>query len=373
MAEIEIITVESGSELSDFIGLPWKIYGDYPYWVPPLKKEVRRMLDPLRHPFWESSERVLFLARRGPDTVGRIAGIIDGRYNQFHNEKMGIWGFFECTDDPEAAAALFSSAASWLQSKGMTFIRGPLNPSTNHEVGMLIQGFDSPPSLMMTYNPPYYPALVETCGFTKEKDLLSFLIKKEYHLPEWMDRLAERIAQKKGVRIEPFKPKNAAAEMTMIREIYNDAWSDNWGFVPLSDNEIQDIGKELMEFTDTDLAFFIWVENEPAAFCMIVPDINPLIKRFNGRIGLLGMLKYFLYRHEVTGLRMFMFGIKEKYRQIGLPMLVFQHILALVRGKKQYQQMEMGWTLEDNEAVNSLIEEAGAEPYKRYRIYRKSL
>lgn len=373
MAEIEIITVEGESELSDFIELPWKIYGDYPHWVPPLKKEVRRMLDPLKHPFWESSERVLFLARQGPDTVGRIAGIIDGRYNRFHNEQMGIWGFFECTDDPEAAAALFSSVSSWLQSKGMTFIRGPLNPSTNHEIGLLIQGYDSPPSLMMTYNPPYYPALVETCGFTKEKDLLSFLIKKEYQLPEWMDRLAERIAQKKGIRIDPFKPKNAAAEMTMIREIYNDAWSDNWGFVPLSDNEIQDIGKDLLEFTDTDLAFFIWVENEPAAFCMIVPDINPLIKRLNGRIGLLGVLKYFLYRHEVKGLRMFMFGIKEKYRQIGLPMLVFHHILALVRKKKQYQHMEMGWTLEDNEAVNLLIEEAGAKPYKRYRIYRKSL
>ena len=373
MAETEIIAVAGRSELKDFIELPWKIYGDAPHWVPPIKKEVRRMLDPLRHPFWELSEHVLFLARQGPDVVGRIAGIIDGRYNRFHNEKMGIWGFFECTDDPGIAAALFSSAASWLQSRGMAFIRGPLNPSTNHESGLLIQGFDSPPSLMMTYNPPYYTTLVETYGFTKEKDLLTFLLKDDYQLPGWMNRLAERMAQKKGVRIAPFRPENAAAEMSLIREIYNDAWSDNWGFVPLSENEIQDIGKELLGFTDTDLAFFIWVENEPAAFCMIVPDMNPLIKRFNGRIGLLGVLKYFLYRHEVNGLRLFMLGIKEKYRQMGLPMLVFHHILGLVREKKKYRHMEMGWTLEDNEAVNSLIKEAGAKPYKRYRIYRKSI
>lgn len=373
MAEIEIITVKGGSELKDFIELPWKIYGDYPNWVPPIKKEVRRMLDPLRHPFWENSERILFLARRGPDTLGRIAGIIDGRYNKFHNERMGIWGFFECTDNPLAAAALFSSVASWIKSKGMAFIRGPLNPSTNHEAGLLIEGFDSPPSLMMTYNPPYYPALVETCGFTKEKDLLSFLIKREYQLPDWMDSIAKRIARKKGIRIHHFRPKNADAEIALIREMYNDAWSDNWGFVPLSKNEMQDIGKAIMDFADPDMAFFIYFENEPVAFSLVFPDINPLIKRFNGRIGLMGLLKYFLYRHEVLGLRMFMFGIKEKYRQLGFPMLAFHHILEVVREKNKYQHMEMGWTLEDNEGINSLIEEAGAKVYKKYRIYRKSL
>ena len=136
MAGIEIITVEGGSELKDFIDLPWRIYAEYPNWVPPLKKEVRRMLDPRRHPFWEFSERILFLARRGSETVGRIAGIIDRHYNQFHDEKMGIWGFFECADDPEAAAALFSSVETWVRQKGMTFMRGPLSPSTNYEVGL---------------------------------------------------------------------------------------------------------------------------------------------------------------------------------------------------------------------------------------------
>lgn len=373
MAGIEIITVEGRAELKDFIDLPWRIYAEYPNWVPPLKKEVRRMLDPHKHPFWEFSERILFLARRGPETVGRIAGIVDRNYNQCHGEKMGIWGFFECTDDPEAAAALFSSVETWVRQKGMTFLRGPLSPSMNNESGLLIEGFDYPPVVGMPYNPPYYPRLVESCGFAKEKDLLAFLIDGEYRLPEWMERLAERIAQKKGVRIRQVDPKHIDAEFALIREIYNDSWSGNWGFVPLTDKEMKDIQKSVMPFVDTDLAFFIYYENEPAAVCVIFPDINPLLKRLNGRIGLLGLFKALIYRREIKGLRLLMFGIKEKYRQLGLPMLAFRHIYEIGREQKNYQNLEMGWTLEDNESINSLIEEAGAKRYKKYRIFRKSL
>ena len=373
MAGIEIIAVEGGAELKEFIDLPWMIYAGYPNWVPPLKKEVLRMLDPHRHPFWEFSERVLFLARRGSEPVGRIAGIIDHHNNEFHNEKMGVWGFFECADDPEAAAALFSSVETWVRSKGMTFMRGPLSPSTNYEVGLLIEGFNYPPALMMAYTPPYYPGLVESCGFTKEKDLLAFLIDGDYRLPDWMDRLAEKIAKKKGVHIRLFRPKEEDAEFALIREIYNDSWAGNWGFVPLSDNEMKDIQKNVMEFTDPDLAFFIYYEDKPAAVCVIFPDMNPLLKRLNGRIGLTGVLKFLMYRHKIRGLRCLMFGVKEEYRQLGIPMLAFHHIYEIARKQKKYQNLEMGWTLEDNESINSLVEEAGAKRYKKYRIFRKSL
>ncbi len=373
MGGIEIIVAEGGSELKDFIDLPWRIHAKHPNWVPPLKKEVLRMLDPHRHPFWEFSEGILFLARRGSETVGRIAGIIDRRYNQFHNEKMGIWGFFECADDPEIAAALFSSVETWVRRKGMAFMRGPLNLSTNYEVGLLIEGFNYPPVVMMAYNPPYYLGLVESCGYTKEKDLLAFLIDGEYRLPEWMDHLAERIAKKKGIHIRLFRPKEEDAEFALIREIYNASWSSNWGFVPLTDNEMRDIQKNVMEFADPDLAFFIYYENEPAAVCVIFPDINPLLKRLNGRIGLMGLLKFLIYRREIKGLRCLMFGIKEEYRQLGIPLLAFHHIYEIARRQKKYQQLEMGWTLEDNESINSLIDEAGAKRYKKYRIFRKSL
>ena len=372
-ADIEIVVVEGGSELKDFINLPWKLYAKYPKWVPPLKKEVRRLLDPSHHPFWATAERRLFLARRGSQTVGRIAGIIDRCYNDFHHEQMGIWGFFECADDPAVAAALFSAVETWTREKGMNFVRGPLNPSTNYEVGLLIEGFDYPPALMMAYNPPYYSRLVESCGYAKEKDLFAFLIEGDYQLPEWMNSLAGRIARKKGIQIRPFNLKQADVEFAQVKEIYNDCWSANWCFVPLSDEEMKDIQKSVLTFADPDLAFFIYYEDEPAAVCIIFPDVNPLLKRLNGRVGLLGLLKVLLYRREITGLRCLMLGVKEKYRQLGVPMLVFHHIFEVVRKKAKYNYLEMGWTLEDNEAVNTLTVEAGARPYKKYRIFKKCL
>ena len=373
MAGVEIVTVESRAELKDFINLPWRIYAEYPNWVPPLKKEVRRMLNTSEHPFWEFSERVLFLARRGTKTVGRIAGIIDGHYNQFHDEKMGIWGFFECDDDIEAAAGLFSCVEQWVRKKGMSFLRGPLNPSTNYEVGLLIEGFDYPPVVMMTYNPPYYSKLVESCGFTKEKDLLAFTMDGSYRVPEWMDNFAERIASRKSVRIRHFNPANEDGEFALVRQIYNDSWANNWGFVPLSDTEMRDIQKSVMKFIDNDLAFFIYYDEQPAAVCVIFPDINPLLKRFNGRIGLAGLVKLLTYRREITGLRCLIFGIREKYRELGVPLLAIQHAYEVGRKKKKYSNMELGWTLEDNEPVNTLLQDAGARQYKKHRIFRKSL
>jgi hypothetical protein len=374
MAGVEIITMESRAEMKDFINLPWRIYADYPNWVPPLKKDVRRMLDTSKHPFWEFSERVLFLARRGTKTVGRIAGIIDSHYNQYHNEKMGIWGFFECDDDTDAAAGLFSSVEQWARNKGMNFLRGPLSPSTNYEVGLLIEGFDYPPVVMMTYNPPYYSKLVESCGFAKEKDLLAFTMESSsYKVPEWLDTMARRIAGKNNIKIRHFNPANANNEFDLVREIYNDSWARNWGFVPLSVTEIRDIQKSVMQFIDKDLAFFIYYDEQPAAVCVIFPDINPLLKRFNGQIGLAGLVKFLMYRREITGLRCLMFGIREKYRELGVPLLSLQHAYEIVRKKKNYSRMELGWTLEDNDAVNTSLQDTGARQYKKYRIFRKSL
>jgi hypothetical protein len=373
MVSVEIISVEDGSALKDFIDLPWKLYPAYPKWIPPLKKEVRRLLDPHHHPFWKFSERVLFLARRGSETVGRIAGIIDRRNNEFHREQRGIWGFFECADDPAAAAALFSAVETWVRQKGMAFLRGPLNPSANNEIGLLVEGFEHSPALMMPYNPPYYSGLVESCGFAKEKDLFAFLIDGDYRLPEWMDSLAGRIAQKQGIRIRHPSRKDYEAEFALIRKIYNESWSANWGFVPLTEEEMGDIQKNVKSFVDPDLVFYVYYGDEPAAVCVIFPDINPLLKRFNGRIGPLGLLKALLYQREIKGVRLLMFGVKEKYRELGVPMLAFQHIYEVVREKKKYQYLEMGWTLEDNEAINTLIEEAGGKRYKTYRLFRKSL
>jgi hypothetical protein len=255
----------------------------------------------------------------------------------------------------------------------MTFLRGPLNPSINYEAGLLVDGFDDPPALMMTYNPPYYLRLAESSGFTKEKDLFSYLVNGDYRLPEWLDRLAERMAQKKGVHIRGFRLKDPASELALIRDIFNDCWSGNWGYVPLSDNETMEMGKYMVKIGDPDLAFFIYYEDDPAGICVILPDINPLLKRLNGRIGLSGLLKILLYRREINGLRGLLFGIKEKYRQMGLPLLAFRHLYEVVRKKEKYRYLELGWTLEDNESINFLVEEAGARIHHKYCILRKPL
>ena len=246
MPPLEIITVSNESELDVFINLPWKIYAGDTNWVPPLKKQVRKLLDPAKHPFWKFSERVLFLARRGSETVGRIAGIVDDNYNQFHNERMGAWGFFECENDPEAAARLFSAVEDWMSSKAMTFLRGPLNPSTNYEVGLLIEGFEHPPSFMMTYNPGYYSDLVESYGFEKGKKISSrsCWLRMTVRTPGLIDCPAVS-GGKATSGSRSAEKKNFQSEMSLIQEIYDEAWSPNWGFVPMTEDEVLDVGREL--------------------------------------------------------------------------------------------------------------------------------
>jgi hypothetical protein len=373
VASVEIITVERPRQMRAFIDLPWKIYAGYANWVPPMKSEVRRLLDPKRHPFWRFSQRVLFLARRGSEPLGRISGIVDGNYNRLHNERMGIWGFFECADDLQIASALFSSVEAWARSKGMTFLRGPLNPSTNYEVGMLVEGFEHPPALMMSYNPPYYIGLVESCGFVKEKDLVAYMVDRDYQPPDWFERLAERLTRKGDVRIRPIDLKNLDRELPRVRETYNASWFDNWGFVPLTQDEMREIGKRLRRIADPELSFFVYYKDEPVGVCVILPDINRLLKRLDGKIGVLGPLKILLHRGEITGLRGLIFGVKERYRQLGLPLVAFDYVYRVLREKKRYEYLEMGWTLEDNQSINLLEEEAGAALCKRYRIFRKSL
>jgi hypothetical protein len=372
MPAVETLQVSTSKELDSFIDLPWRIYAGNPYWVPPLKKMIRRLLDPKLHPFWRFSERVLFLALRDGRPVGRIAGIIDHNYNSFHNAGMGVWGFFECENDPEAAIALFDRVQEWVCRRGMTFLRGPLNPSINYEIGLLSEGFDKPPTFMMPYTHPYYLDLVESAGFHKEKELKSFFVDRSWAPPDWMMKLGERVEARSGVHVRNADKKNLARDVALIKHIFDEAWKENWGFVPMTDEETQEMTVNLVKIADPDLAFFIFVKDEPVGVGLAVPDINPLLKRLNGRIGLLGPLKYLLYRKEIRGIRGLLFGIKEGYRQLGLPFVGLKHIMASVRKSDKYDFLELGWNLEDNEAINQLEVEGGARPYKRYRIYRKT-
>ena len=373
MRGVDIALVKDEADMKAFVDLHWKIYAGDSNWVPPLKAEVRKLLDTHEHPFWKFSRRAIFLARRGSETVGRIAAIVDDNYNRFHQEKFGAWGFFECENDPDAAAALFQSAEEWLRSQGMTFMRGPLNPSTNYELGLLIEGFEYPPAVMMNYNPPYYQTLVESCELTKEKDLRALLVEGLGFNSERVERLAKRVMKQNRVSIRTFNKKHFVSDLYLLREIYNDAWNDNWGFVPLTDEELTEIASNLRRIADFDLVFFIYLETEPVGVALVLPDINPLLKRFNGRIGVLGLLKILLYRKEIRGVRCALFGVKKQYQKLGIPLVVFDYMNRMGLQKKEYKYLELSWTLEDNAAINQFAEELGGRFYKRYRIFSKAL
>jgi GNAT superfamily N-acetyltransferase len=373
MPGIEVIPVRSQDRLKAFIELPWGIYHSDPNWIPPIKASLARLLDPDRHPFWISARRELFLAMRGSDAVGRIAAIVDNNYNSYHKERMGGWGFFECANDPEVAVGLFSAADKWVRNEGMEFLRGPLNPSTNYEVGLLVQGFDSPPALGMTYNPPYYVELAHFSGFKKEKDLLAFLIPKSFRPPDWAVGLAKRFAVKGEISIRKATPKNLDADVEQLTRIYNECLAHNWGFVPMTVEEMRDSVKEMLPFVDTDLTFFILYKDEVVGICLILPDVNPLLKRFDGRLGLGALIKKHLYGSEIKGLRGLIVGVKEEYRQMGVPYVAFDYLIETLKKKENYEYLELGWNLEDNQAINRLYEEGGFRPHKRYRIYRKEL
>lgn len=371
---LQVTEVRGDSDMRRFIELPWRIYDGDPRWIPPLKREIRDLLDPGVHPFWQFAERVLFLALRGTEPIGRVVGIINYNHNRFHNERAAAWGFFECIKEPEVAEALFSRVQRWAGEKGMQVLRGPLNPSTNYEIGMLLEGFDLPPVFMMSYNPPYYLDLMESCGFRKEKDLLAYAVDRNWQPPKWVGNIARKILEENNVRVRHIQMRNLQDEVHIIKDIYHDAWFDNWGFVPMTDAEIDEMGRKLKGIIDPKLVFFILLDEKPVGVGMIVPDINPLLKHFNGRIGVLGWMKYLLYKKEITGLRGMIFGIKKQYQQMGLPLVAFDYLYRglLENGSlRRYSTLELGWNLEDNDLINKWYDDGGARVVKRFRIFSK--
>lgn len=372
MSRIEIVEAKTDSELNEFVNLPWNIYANDPNWVPPLKSAVRKQLDTAKHPFWKFSERALFLAGRDSRTVGRIAAIVDNNFNSFHDENMCAWGFFECENDPPAAEALFGAVEQWAKSKGLSFLRGPLNPSTNYEVGLQVEGFHYPPSLMMPYNPAYYAELVEGYGFSKEKDLLSLILESRQAISKRMQRLARRIGRNKHITIRNAEKKKFDSEMALIREIYNAAWSKNWGFVPMTTEEMLTMGKELVRIADTDGIFFVYYEGEPVGVTLALPDIGPILKRLNGQIGILGIFKALLYKREIRGARILAMGFKKSHRGLGLPIVACDHLMK-VWENKPFDYIEVGWNLEDNYDIINIELELGAKIHKIHRVFRKDI
>lgn len=372
MSDVRVRAVATKADLDRFVAVAWTVQGGSANWIPPLRKDVKTLLSPT-HPVWGRAERELFLAERDGRVVGRIAAIMDTAFIEFQGELAGAWGFFECEKDAEAASALFDAAREWCQARGLTHMRGPFNPSTNYEIGLLVEGFDLPPTIMMPYNPPWYPALVEDCGMVKEKDLLAFAFPRHPVIPEGLLTISRRLREKGEVTIRHAERKNLKAEVALMCSLYEAAWRENWCFTPMSAGEVDLMAESLLPIVDEDLAFFLYVQGQPAGVGLILPDVNPLLKRLDGAIGLTGVFKYLRYKHEIRGARALLFGVKPEYKQMGLPLVLLDYMLEIREKKPQYEYLECGWNLEDNDAINMLLTDFGGRATKRYRIYRQDL
>lgn len=375
-SNVEVTPVRGGADRTAFIRFPYTIYQGDPNWVPPLEMERRDFIDPRKHPFFEFGVVELYLARREGQVVGRIAAVNNPRYNEFHGTNVGFFGLFECVNDSGVARALFEAAASWLRAKGFSSVIGPMSYSTNYEVGTLIEGYDTPPAVLMAYNPPYYATLIEACGFSKAKDLYAWELSSSVEPPEKVVRVAEKIRQREGVNVRPVDLRQFDAEVARVKAIYNEAWERNWGFVPMTEGEFDHLAKDLKQMVRPELALLAEVKGEPVAFALTIPDANEAIKAANGRLtrfGLpIGLVKLLLASRRIRRLRLILLGTKEGYRRRGLDAILYLDTLRKAR-QLGYEGGEISWTLEDNHLVNRAIESMGGQHSKTYRVYEKPL
>lgn len=367
-----IISVSDAKNFDKFIKFPFSIYKDSPYWVPPLISEIKDILGE-KNPFWRHAEKALFIVEDDFGNVkGRIAGIIDHNHNSFWNDKTGFFGFFESVNDCEVSFLLFDTVTKWLKEKGFNKIRGPVNPSMNDECGFLLEGYDSMPVIMMPYTHPYYIELAEKYGFKKAKDLYALIKYISQGIPHRISSMIKNIEKKTAVKVRCLDMKNFSRDVSILKDIYNSAWEKNWGFVPMTDEEISNAAEKLKSFVDPELVLFAYIDNIPVGVSVTVPDINPVIKKMNGKTGIFEILKFLYYRRKVEGLRSLIGGVKKEFRNTGI-IAVLYYYTELAASKKGYKWCELGWNLEDNDLINRFDEAIGGKIYKRYRIFEKDI
>ncbi len=368
MEGVKVVAVGDKSGLKEFVEFPYALYRDDPYWVPPLRIAVKELLDRQKHPFYANADAEFYLARRGSQVVGRIAAIIDRAHNRFHGENAGFFGFFECVNDVEAAEALLTRARQWVRDRGATFLRGPVNPSTNYECGMLIDGFDRSPMVMTSYNPRYYPELMDKIGLWKAKDLLAYLSNANTIDMKKIDRVADRVLATNGVRVRPINMKDFQGDVERVWDVYGNAWSRNWGFVPMSKEEFMLMGKEMKQILKPDLVLIGEVGDRVVGFALALPDVNFALKPAGGSLLPTGLLKILYYQRLIKSVRVLALGVEERYRASGVGAAFYATLVRNAR-KLGYGDCEMSWILEDNTLMNRALEVMGARRYKTYRIY----
>jgi GNAT superfamily N-acetyltransferase len=364
---LEIRSATEPKDFTRFVDLPFRLYQSDPFWVPPLKSDVRLLFDRAKNPFFEHAEVESFLAWRDGRVVGRIAAIDNRAHNEFHGDKVGFYGFFECEDDVEAAQALFDAAEAWLAARGMDTMRGPMNFSTNDDCGSLIDGFDTPPTIMMPHNKPYHAKLHAAGGFVKAKDLVAYWMEDAVP-PERLVRGVELIKKRKNIVTRPMNMKNFDAEVDIIRDIYNSAWERNWGFIPMTAKELDHMAKQLKPVVDPELVVFAEVEGEPVAFALGLPDFNVALKHAGGSLLPFGLFAILWWQRRIHHARVLTLGIKPGHRASGIDALLYYEMFTRGRARG-YMKGEFSWVLEDNTAMRRPLENMGARVYKTYRVY----
>ena len=378
MNQIKIREVSGKQGTNEFIDVMWKIYDQkkYPQWVPPLRMSVYEALDTVKNPFYKNAEIKLFIAEKDGKIAGRIAAVENRAHNQFHEDKIGFYGFFECIEDQAVANELFKTAETWLKSRGFDQMQGPMNPSTNHECGLLVRGQSQHPTIMTTWNPKYYEELHDQYGLTKAKDLVAYIIAKEKNteLPPRVVEYVKRLrAENSRVTFRDFNVKDFQNEVDRCFEIYNSAWEKNWGFFPMTKEEFAFAAKDMKMILDPRMAFIAEVDGKPAGFMLALPDLNHVFKRIpSGKLFPTGIFKLLIGKKLVKSVRIVTLGVKPEFRGSGI-FALFTYEAFERANRFGYLAGEASWVLEDNVAMNKPWQDLGAPLYRRWRIYQKAL
>ncbi|MBK6960181.1 MAG: N-acetyltransferase [Gammaproteobacteria bacterium] len=372
---LSISPVSSRADRRDFLGLAAALYRDDPHWIAPLRFEERMRVFG-KNPLFEHAEVKAWVARRGGHPLGRITAQIDRLQQETQGNQAGSFGMLEAEDDPEVFAALFGAAEAWLRERGCTEVRGPFNLSINEEAGLLVEGFDTPPCVMMSHGRPCYPGRVEAQGYERAQDLFAYTLKSAFAPPPVMMKLAERAARE--VRMRTLRRRDLAAELEILRDIFNDAWAGNWGFVPFTRAEFAELGKVLAALIPEDYVQIAEIDGRPVAFIVALPNVNEAARDLRGRLLPLGWAKL-LWRLKVSGVRsgrVPLLGVRREYHHTRLgPTLAFMvtNAARVSLARRGIIDVELSWILEGNSGMRNIIETIGGTAYKRYRIYRKWL
>lgn len=379
MFTIKEIDLSQKRERRKFIETLWIVKDSFDEetqknWVAPLRVAVDDLLNP-KHPFYQHAEVKAFIAERKSDgkSLGRILAIENQRYNQFNQANVGFFGFYECIEYHEVSTSLLQAAEDFCRERGLNQIVGPVNPSTNYEAGLLIEGNDDPPQIMMTYNPKYYHSQLEQFGLVKAKDLLAYKFIVDQGMPEVIHKVASRVENSKGVTYRSVSKKRWDEDIKTIQNIYNQAWEKNWGFVPMTDEEFTQMGKEMKMILDTRYALIAEVNGEAAGFILTLPDINQILQRIpSGKLLPTGIFKLLFGTKSINRTRTLTLGVLEKYRRMGLETCLYLNSWKVAKSSGM-KEAEFSWILEDNELMNRPIKKMGATPYKTYRLFKKDI